>query len=205
MRVDNLIGTFEAALSALINPIVQRAINGDPELVARLSRLEGRAVQIVCNEPSTTWHIEINGATCEQPLVFRPGDAQSPSVIVSGSLPELAKLMFGADAANVTIDGDQTTLIELTEILESYNPEVAATLSSVLGPALANQVLVTADAGLKGVQSIAQGIGGALRDQAQTNFVSEDNMQDLLSGIDELRLRVDRLAARVREADTRSK
>ena len=203
--MDNLIGTFEAALSALINPIVQRAINGDPELVARLSRLEGRAVQIVCNEPSTTWHIEINGATSEQPLAFRPGDAQSPSVIVSGSLPELAKLMFGADAANVTIDGDQTTLIELTEILESYNPEVAATLSSVLGPALANQVLATAEAGLKGVQSIAQGIGGALRDQAQTNFVSEDNMQDLLSGIDELRLRVDRLAARVREADTRSK
>ena len=199
--MNEILRTFENALSQLFNVVADRAVQSDPEFAARLDRLDGRIVQIRCTDPQITWHLRIESSS----IRFLPGSTDRPHVIVSGKLFELARWFSGDSSVDVRIDGDDSTLIELLQTLSTYDPEFVGAVSQVIGKQATQEILRVAEMGLRGFQSLAQGVGESLKGQAAQRYVSEEDLEPLLSGIDELRLRVDRLSARVHQQEQQSR
>ena len=94
------------------------------------------------------------------------------------------------------IEGDASVLMKLEALLSNYDPEFDQGLAQVLGNDGAHRLLAGVELGLSGIKSAVSGLGSAIKDQQ--HFVQQNQLDDLLSGIDELRLRVDRLAANIK-------
>ena len=89
-------------------------------------------------------------------------------------------------------------------VLESSSGKLddfAASLGKVVGADVTATLLGTAEMGLKGLQSLIEGVGSSVQKTASDSFVAQDELDSLLTGIDELRLRVDRLAAKVSQRE----
>jgi ubiquinone biosynthesis protein UbiJ len=198
---------FAAGLGKVLADIAtetsSRALHADPELRARLQSLEGRCIEICCDLPPVNWHLVLtNGA-----INFNHGKAVAPQVSVRGTALELASWLSPASTwvsgapAQVEISGDDTLLLELVEILRDFSPDIETPLSRVLGPEVATTLLGSAEMGIKGLQSLIEGIGFSLQDRVAGTFVQQEQLNALLTGIDDLRLRVDRLAAKVSQRE----
>jgi ubiquinone biosynthesis protein UbiJ len=193
--MDDLTPALGKFLADIASKTTNQALYADPGLLARLGVLQGRCIEIQCTAPTTTWHLNI----AERGIETVHGPAEAPAVIVRGAAIDLARwLAPGKANGHVTITGDDTLLLEVLEILRDFDPDLASPLSKLLGPELSDTLLGTAEMGLKGLQSLFAGVGQSVKDQAAGNFVQQTELNSLLTGIDKLRLRVDRLAAKVR-------
>ncbi len=178
----------------VVTQVSRAALDSDPSLRARLQALEGQCVEVQCTTPPVTWHILIEGGEA----ATRPGPAPAPQVVVRGHALALAAALTPGDAGTqLEISGDNTLLTDLLHILRSFQPDLAGPMSRLLGADTAANLLGSAELGLQGLQSLFQGLGQTVSDQAAANFVSSGQLDSLLTGIDQLRLRVDRLAAKV--------
>ena len=145
-------------------------------------------------------------------MQLQPGPAQEPNVVVTGDASSLLGWLLPSGllpngqaqqpGQGVTITGDDTTLLETVAALRSFNPDFATTLGDLLGADQASSLLGNAEAGLKGLKSMVMGLNAGAQQQAHTHFVQRDDLDELLNGIDNLRLRIDRLAAKVRRQET---
>ncbi len=194
--MNDLISAFGDLLADIATHTSNRALETDPKLRERLEELEGNTVEINCQLPPVTWHFLVtNGA-----LTLRYGAAEAPQVIVSGNAADLGTWVITGEApGGVDIEGDETLLEELQRIFREFEPDIEDPLSQFVGPQVASTLLGTAEIGLKGLKSLVEGIGSATRGPDKSEFVSKDQLETVLSGIDDLRLRVDRLAAKVNE------
>lgn len=210
--MDDLARVFATLATATTN----QALLGDPELRARLQTLEGRCIEICCDIPSITWHLTItNGA-----IDISQGRAVAPHVSVRGTALDLARWLspvppwsVSTPPAQVKIEGDDTLLLEILELLRDFKPDLESPLpktleealeemlDQTLGPDNAATLLGTAEMGLKGLQSLIEGVGFTVEDRVAGSFVQQDQLNSLLTGIDDLRLRVDRLAAKVSQRE----
>ena len=190
----NLGQNLEQLIAEWASLISRRAIDADPELRQRLESLEARSIELNLTSPPTCWHLVFESGA----LAFKPGAAPNPNVIVSGAAFDLANWLFRQDTSGVRIEGDDTTLLETVAALRSYNPEIQDALTQVFGTEFSQRVVGGAEAGLRGVKSILQAVGSGLEQQAAEKFVNRDSLDDFLTDIDELRLRVDRLAANIK-------
>lgn len=194
--MNDLVSAFGELLADIATRTSSQALNTDPRLRARLEELEGNSVEVNCQLPPVTWHFLItNGG-----LTLKYGPAEAPQVVISGNAADLSAWMVTGEApGRVDIDGDESLLLELQEIFKQFEPDIEDPLGQFVGPQVASTLLGTAELGLKGLRSLVEGIGGAARNQ-QADYVSKEQLDNVLSGIDELRLRVDRLAERVNQA-----
>lgn len=194
--MDDLTPALGRFLADIATRTTKQALHADPGLLARLRLLEGRCIEIQCTTPATTWHLKINDGGIETVH----GPATAPQVIVSGTALDLLGWLTAAKTTGrVTITGDDTLLLEVLNILRDFDPDLASPMSALLGTELSNTLLGTAEMGLQGLQSLFEGVGQSIRDQASSNFVQQPQLNALLTGIDSLRLRVDRLAAKVKQ------
>jgi len=203
-------------LADVATRVSNQALNIDPQLRARLQSLSGNTIEINCTMPPVIWHLTIVGGS----LQLNQGPAQTPQVIVQGSAMQLASRLFpgteNAQDSHLSIQGDETLLLELVAILRDFEPDLQDPLGQLLGPQLATSVLGTAEMGLKGIRSMIEGVGrsfmsdmpdmpgkpGAANQPGQSSgsqarSAQQAQLDSVLNGIDELRLQVDRLAARV--------
>ena len=99
------------------------------------------------------------------------------------------------------MDGDHNILLAFLTLAQAFGPDVEHTLPTILGRDLASRAAGTAELGLRGLQSIVQGVGRSIQDTTSSRFVKKDEFDTLLDGIDELRLRVDRLSENLRQRE----
>ncbi|MEM7000619.1 MAG: alkyl sulfatase C-terminal domain-containing protein [Pseudomonadota bacterium] len=192
-----IIQTLEDLFSELANTVSRRALDADPVLATQLRELEGSRIEIDCTMPARVWHLAINNGAME----LIPGQAENPNVVISGTAYNLLGWLLRQDDAQLTIDGDTTLLQEVLALLQRYNPDFAHALTQVLGPDLAQRLVGGAEVGVQGLQSLFQALASGVEKQTSQRFVTRDHLDDLLEGIDELRMQVDRLAARVRNRE----
>ena len=185
------------ALSSIANLLSRQALEADPATAARLAGIAGRCVEFDCTLPPVQCHVQIT----EQGINTVPGPADQPDAIVQGTATDLATWLLPTHPGNVTVHGDEALLIELRSILSQYQPDLAGPLNSIVGEQTAAALLGSAEMGLKGLRSLFEGVGQSMQQQAAGQFISRDQIDQLLDGIDELRLRIDRLAAGVTQAE----
>ena len=192
--MNPLIETLGTLLGEFATQVSNRALSTDPILRNKLANLSGTSVEIQSTVPDVVWHLAINA----EQLTVVAGPAAEPTAIVRGTPVELIGwILPPASTSNLEISGDVTRLLELADILKDFQPDLADGLSSIVGPDAASTLLGGVEFGLRGMRSLVEGVGQSLQQQASGNFVNRDQLDTLLTGIDDLRLRVDRLAANV--------
>lgn len=198
-------GGPEAVLADVLADLANRSLELDPASHARLTALEGRKLQIGILLPASLGRRELSLAVSGGRLRFYAHALDAPHVIVQGDPPTLLAWLLGAEdpGRRLTIDGDTAVLGELTGVLRSFRPDLGEPLSRVLGAQAARTALGTAELALAGLRSALQGAGHGLRDGAAQTFVDRPAMERFLDGLDDLRLRVDRLGARVAAQERR--
>ena len=185
---------FGTALADIATRLSRQALQSDPVLAARLAQLQGNVVELQCTVPAATWHLQIEA----DQVRTVSGPAPHPQAVVRGSLPALSRwLLPGGGSADLEISGDQVLLMELADLLKSFSPDLAQPLNQLLGPELAGSLIGGAELGLQALQSLLEGAGRTVQKQATDTFVQRPQLNEFLDGVDELRLRVDRLAARI--------
>ncbi|NOX51773.1 MAG: SCP2 sterol-binding domain-containing protein [Gammaproteobacteria bacterium] len=190
-NLEQVLGTFFADAAT---QVTQQALRSDASLRGRLLSLEGNSIQIECTIPSITWHLLIQDTA----LIYAHGKTEKPNVIVRGNLNSLAsQLVLGNAKGGVEVEGDETLLLELMEMLTEFKPDLENHLAKIFGTQTASTLLGTAEMGMRGFQSVLEGIGRSVKQQAGGNFLQHRQFDVLLTSIDDLRLRVDRLAANI--------
>ncbi len=186
----DLLGTRLAEIATALST---SALAADPQLKGRLNNLQGQSIELQCTLPPATWHLLFTPAG----LKIEPGPAPAPQAIVQGSALDLASWLLPGRRGHVEISGDTTLLAELAEIFRQFNPDMAKPLASVFGEDLAATWVGTTELGIKGLRALIEGLGQSVQHQAGRTFMQNSDMEAFLRNIDALRLRVDRLAARI--------
>ena len=130
-------------------------------------------------------------------------DAEAHAV-VRGTLPDIARNLLGtrSDAATgVRIEGDEAALHSVAGLFRDLEPDIAEPLSSLVGRALADDLIGAAEAGIAFLRSAAESMTAGLQQQARQTWVNDEAFSQLMDRTDDLQLRIDRLEARVRLAE----
>ncbi|NBC23025.1 MAG: hypothetical protein GVY21_06075 [Gammaproteobacteria bacterium] len=206
----------EAVLADLLADLVNRSLALDPASRARLENLEGSRVQITAELPFGPRDLTLTVSGGRLRCFARSDDA--PHAVVRGRPQDLAAWLLGSSAnaarssagargstgaGQVTIDGDTTVLGELSGVLREFRPDLEQPLSQVLGANAARTALGTAELALASLRSALEGAGRTARAGAAETFVDRRQTDRLLDELDDLRLRVDRLGARVAAEEQR--
>jgi ubiquinone biosynthesis protein UbiJ len=141
-------------------------------------------------------------------LDLQPDAGLEAHAVVRGTLPEIAASVFGTQTSSsghggIRIDGDEATLQSVVALFRDLEPDLAEPLSSLLGRDAADDLLGAAEAGLAFLKSAAESVRAGLRQEAQDVWMTEDGFRNLMDRTEDLKLRVDRLAARVELAEAR--
>jgi ubiquinone biosynthesis protein UbiJ len=182
----NVLGRLSAEAS-------RQMLRLDPETQARLKPLCGRVIEFQATEPALTWHLTIE----ESGIAVKPGAHTAPHAIVRGRAKDLTTWLLGGPASSIVIDGDSAMLAEFAMICRDYVPDFATPLNALVGSEIAETLVGTAEMGLRGLASALEGIAQSMQDRAHESFVAQPQFEDFLTRVDDLRLRVDRLAAEV--------
>ena len=185
-------------LSMLANELSRRALDTDPAMSEQLRAMADRTVELHVKSPAITMHLRVRSDAIE---VF-PGPTERPDAIVSGDMTSLIGWLLPGDSrGQVLIEGDEQLLHKLQQVLRSFRPDPGEPLANLFGEQAASTLLGTAEMGLSGLKSVLEGLGRSASEQASQRFMARQGLEPLLQGIDELRLRVDRLAAGIAQLE----
>jgi ubiquinone biosynthesis protein UbiJ len=160
--------------------------------------LAGQVIEIECTQPELTAHLNL----LDDGLELRYGAAAAPNVQLRGSASALFSRMLSVEGnTNVEVNGDETLLIQLLEILRSHRPDPAPLLAKLVGNDPAQTITAAFELGMQTViEQVNGGIDDAIQNSKnglQSYFVAQTNAETLQHQLDHLRLRLDRAAARV--------
>ena len=191
----------EPLLARILGDLGNTALRMDPLSRARLEPLSGRCARFDIVPP---------GGGAPRPLSLRISAAgiecsadtdHPPHVILTGTLPDIARRLTGAGGGNVRIEGDESLLTSLAGLFGTLQPDLAAPLANLIGRELADDLVGLAEAGMAFLRSAAESVSNTVRQDAAAAFVDQDGFDAFLSRLDALRLRVDRLDARTRHLE----
>lgn len=185
-------------LADFVNLICRQAAALDPGLERKMASIAGQVIEIRCTTPAKTWHLKLDDTS----MVLHNGPATNPNVAIQGSAPNLLKaLASGGSSTEIEINGDETVLLELSALIKDFYPDLVTPLGVVLGDKRAGKVAATLEMGLSVLTNFASNLG---EDIAQTagakvadRFTTTEAFADHLNELDTLRLRVDRLSAKI--------
>ncbi len=187
-----------------LDRLTNASLKLDSQSASRLKRLEGRMLRLEGEMPNDVsdriFTLKVDGGQ----LSFYPHALPEPNVIVKGKLVDLVTwLLARGNAANVTIDGDDTVLQELFDVFRNFAPDLGKPLSNLLGSQTAEDLLGTAELAFAALRSVIEGAGSAIKESAAGRYADEARLGALLDGIDNVRMRTDRVAERIRAEETR--
>lgn len=220
---------LESVVADLLGTLSNAGLQLDPLSQARLRALEGHRVWFDISLPTAlaaqnlTLTIAVGNPDpdftgpgaggpdlagsrpADRRLEFTAGCHGQPNAIVRGSMPALFAWLTGSDDAGstLTFEGDEAVLAELTGILTNFEPDLAEPLTTFLGADAADNLIGVAETAFASLRSVLQGLGNAVQDTAGRSYVNSPNLSTLLNGLDDLQLRIDRLAAKVQAAEKR--
>lgn len=189
---------FEDTLALLTSNLTAAGLRLDPAMHDRLRRIDGRSIAIKSSLPPVRLFIVVEGGN----LGVRSTFAGKPNVVISGSGLELANWLAAPHRIdNITIEGDETVLLEVTAALRAFDPDLLRPFTTLFGAAQTQNILGGVEFAVAVIRSAAEGVGQAIEKTAAAQFVSREDTGALLDVLDELRLRIDRLAARIKAAE----
>ena len=179
-------------LAKSLNRIIQQALALDPQIGERLAKHQGRSVELISENqggvPDLSLHLTIERAS----VTVNEGPAPSPSAIIKGKPEALARMALGGELQDVTISGDMTIVQELQAVFRSYRPDLVTPLERLLG--------ATLELGVASLTQLQRGATSKAFQQAETlfaeQFATRDHFAVLQQRTDNVRLALDRLAAR---------
>ncbi len=195
----------EAVLADMLADLANRSLELDPASRARLAALEGSRVQLTTPFPGLGPRDFTLSVQAGRLRLF-PHALEDPHVLVRGSAADLAATILGASdtaRSRLEIHGDSSVLQALTAALHGYRPDLDGPLSRMLGPEAAHSVLGAAEMALAGLRSALEGAGSSVRQSAARAFVDRVQANRLADELDDLRLRIDHLGARVAAQEQR--
>jgi len=193
-------GMIEETIAVVATNLSRASLGSDPTMRVRLLALEGRLVKVVCELPTLTFFFMVKDGG----LICRSAADEKPNVIVTGNGAGLARwLSTPTRIDGVRIEGDEAVLLELSTALAEFSPDLLAPLTRLLGPEAAQTLLGGAELAVSAFRSAAEGVGIALEKTAASRFVTRADTNALLDALDELRLRIDRLASRIKDEEQR--
>jgi ubiquinone biosynthesis protein UbiJ len=203
-------GTAGSSLEAVLADGIMELANGalalDPVTPSRLTGLDGQRfrLDVVLPPPFGTRSLTVE---IRDGRLHRSVDgAAMPQVIVAGSPPALVAWLFGADTGNadaVRIYGDSALLAQLRVLASHFRPDPGMPLERVLGRDAARDLLGAAEVAGAALRSVLQGGLDSARRAPGPAWAGRSEVDRFLDRIDELRLRIDRLDARVSEQERR--
>jgi len=205
---------LEALLASLIGEVTSRTLQLDPTSYPRLEAIAGTRIRFEVIPPALPGVPEGDARTLlltvhPDALDLRAGADGEAHAVVRGTLPDIARSLLGQDpdadtTAGVRVEGDGAALQAVAALFRDLEPDLAEPLSALLGRDMADNVIGAAEAGLAFLKSAAESMTAGLRQEARSNWVDDDAFRQLMDRTEDLGLRVDRLAARVRLAEERT-
>ena len=191
---------FEDSLARLSSNLATACLALDPAMQGRLAILEGRSIAITSTLPPVRMYLVV----ADGKLAVRSALAGKANVAVTGTGLELANWLAAPHRIdNITIEGDETVLLEVTGALRAFDPDLLTPFSGLLGEQTTQQLLGGAELAVSAIRSAAEGVGHAIEQTAAARFVTREDTSALLDVLDDLRLRIDRLAARIKSREDR--
>lgn len=192
----------EQILGQLLSAAGNLTLELDPVTPARLESLEGRRIRLEITGPGPVGTRSVGLAVRGGRLEVLPGDTTPANAIVHGSLPRIIGfLTSGAPAPRqaedgLRIEGDAKVLSDMEELFRRYQPDLAGPVEQLVGKRAAEDLLGMAEAGIALFKSAGQSIGNIATATAQSSYVADSELDTMLNALEDLRLRIDRLAAR---------
>ena len=188
------------------NQLSQSWLALDPKVRQRLNQCAGQTVEIECTRPSLTAHVNLH----RDHVTVHHGPATAPNVQLRGSAPALlGRALADNGHAGVDVNGDETLLLELLDILRSYRPDLAPILAKVFGDETAQTLTAIIELGSETALQFTSNQFHELlhtsRRAMQHRFAAQAEADELHSQLDQLRLRIDRTAARIQHLEQSSR
>ncbi len=190
--------TLLLALQRLLNDLSERAIHLDPVAAKNFTSLTGQVIEIHCLEPALTWHVTLQ----ESSIKVHAGASNNPNVAVTGKpLGLLRMLMTGATSETVVIDGDAAVLMALHTLAKDYSPDPAKLLDAWLGRETGQRAAALVELGMANLGELLTSTRANAHHATQNYFseryATQDQGKGLAGRLDQLRLRIDRLEAKL--------
>ena len=190
--------TLLLALQRMLSDLSERAIHLDPVNAKKFTSLAGQVIEIHCLEPKLTWHLTLQDSSIE----VHAGASDNPNVAVTGKpMGLLQTLMTGATSEPVVIDGDAAVLMALQTLVKNYSPDLAKPLDAWLGRETGQRTAALVELGLATLGELLTSTRAQARHATQNYFneryATQDQGEGLAGRLDQLRLRIDRLEAKL--------
>ena len=190
--------TLLLALQRLLNDLSERAIHLDPVAAKNFTSLTGQVIEIHCLEPALTWHLTLQESSIE----VHAGASNNPNVAVTGKpLGLLQMLMTGATSETVVIDGDAAVLMALHTLAKDYSPDPAKLLDAWLGRETGQRAAALVELSMAALGELLTSTRAQAHHATQNYFneryTTQDQGKGLAGRLDQLRLRIDRLEAKL--------
>jgi ubiquinone biosynthesis protein UbiJ len=194
------VGALEAALN--------RALALDKIAAAELGQLRGKVFRLQCTQPNADFYLLPQPGRL-QLKGFHDGEV---TTAIRGKAGDFADLATAEDPAaalingDIELDGDSAPLMELQRILARLELDWEAPLVNVLGDVPGHQIAE----GLRGLFSWGRQASTSIFRQLE-EFIHEEarlappraEVEDFYHDLEQLRQRVDRLAARLTRLSSR--
>lgn len=199
---------LQTAILSALEGFLNQVIALDPAAGGKLAPLSGKVLRVRCELPLLTMNVLVD----EKRLVLMGGDSLDADATVSGKGSALARLLLSGDNGNlrdagVSISGDTSFLSALQGVLKDLDVDWEYQLSKVLGD-IPTQALSDTLAGSR--QFVSQSSAN-LRDdidawlhEEKKIFPDSTELDAFYQAIDALRLRADRLEARINRLTTQT-
>jgi len=207
---------LESLLARLAGEISTQTLKLDPASHPRLESLAGTRIRFDmippalpgaptrANEPRTVLLVVHKDA-----LTLEAGSGEDAHAVVSGTLPDIARKFFDRAPENnrppnVRIEGDEAALQAVAALFRDLQPDLAQPLAQVIGREAADSLVGAAEAGIAFLRSAAESLATGASKEVRKTWLTDQAQESLMDRMDELRLRIDRLDARVRLAEERA-
>lgn len=194
--------------SHLLDRLAALVLAADPDTVLALRELDGKRLRIHCTSPTVDVTLAFhNGEMHIEPQASDSDVPPTPThALIRGTGLDLLKLLSGGDLGSLQVEGDIRVLQTFADIAKGYRPSTAKPESANPSSGRANnspledlfnQTLGAAAEGFHLLRSAAGATKRQAQEDLQQHFASQDDLADFLSELHSLRLRVDRLSARL--------
>lgn len=195
-------GLLQTALLSAAESCLNRLLALDAASGPRLQKLAGRSLRVECTFPPLAFNLLVNDGT----LMLLQGEDRGATATVRGSAAALVKLLVTKDissarAAGINIQGDTGFLADLQAVLTDLDVDWEYQLSRIIGDIPTQAVSDT----IAGTEKFARQTAGNLRDdldawlhEEKRLFPDRTELEGFYRAVDQLRLRTDRLEARVK-------
>lgn len=185
-----------ASLNRLLRHLSEQALQLDPDAAKHFGALAGQVIEVHCLEPDLTWHLVLsrNHIECIH------GASPTPNVVITGKPKSLLQtLLTGSADGSIAIEGDATLLVQLQTLTKNFSPDLVTPLENIVGHAKAQRTAALLELGASTLGDLFSAAANHAQNTAQTllaeRYSTTTEVDDFLTRVDQLRLRVDRFQA----------